>query len=637
MPKPLLLRRPSGLYARYWVPTALRLQVGSSYIVRSLGGLRGDAARLEAARLGYALAHEFATLKRRIKPRMTAPPSAMLGERIDVYLREHPSADRPLRLFLAWVGNKALVELSATDIDTVAGALHHWPKDAGRMALFKDASPHEVIARAKRARSEPISPQTWRKYLATVRAFGAWLIARGELDQTMDHAFYSWLGPRVRLRSSSAPVDVTAHSASYTVDTRLDGSMHIHADTEEDHQHVLDVLDRIQRPPSAASSGKAVRTLGEARDLFLVQFKEKNPAPATLHETVATLGLFLDIVGPGKPMNEVGVDEVDTLRAALALWPERARVRPEYKALSTRDIIKKAKRDKPRGIGMRTKDKHLDNVRKFFTWAMQRHEMTHNPLAGVRLQTKAQKATRTRRGFTVPELAALFSPHLRASHAATPSYFWLPVLALHTGARLRELAQLRVVDVHEVSGVWGVDINYHAGPLKNPQSQRFVPLASAVLALGFLDYVADVRASGFDRVFPDGSWSAKNGPGDKVSKWFNRAYTRTAGLVDPALVFHSFRHTFADTADGVGLTEAQIGALTGHQSATVLGQHYIRSKTMPVRRQHVDTIASQFALPALDTYAPGQFAAAFTELKKKQARTAAVTARVARQNKKINT
>ena len=87
----------------------------------------------------------------------------------------------------------------------------------------------------------------------------------------------------------------------------------------------------------------------------------------------------------------------------------------------------------------------------------------------------------------------------------------------------------------------------------------------------------------------------------------------------------------------MGLTEAQIGALTGHQSATVLGQHYIRSKTMPVRRQHVDTIASQFALPALDTYAPGQFAAAFTELKKKQARTAAVTARVARQNKKINT
>lgn len=56
MPKPFLLRRPSGLYARYWVPVPLREAVGSNTIVRSLGHLRGDAARLEAARLGYALA-----------------------------------------------------------------------------------------------------------------------------------------------------------------------------------------------------------------------------------------------------------------------------------------------------------------------------------------------------------------------------------------------------------------------------------------------------------------------------------------------------------------------------------------------------------------------------------------------------
>lgn len=40
MPEPLLLRCPSGLYARYWVPLALREVVGSKSIVRSLGSLR---------------------------------------------------------------------------------------------------------------------------------------------------------------------------------------------------------------------------------------------------------------------------------------------------------------------------------------------------------------------------------------------------------------------------------------------------------------------------------------------------------------------------------------------------------------------------------------------------------------------
>lgn len=522
MPKPLFLRRPSGLYARYWVPLGLRAAVGSNYIVRSLGGLRGDAARLEAARLGYALSQQFQACKAMAKKNKDGP--------VDLILVDHN---------------------------------------------------HQPIKKPKGRQPYP---------------------------------------------------DFIEHD--YQVDYRDDGSFSVSADGPEEHARALETLRLMRETPPLASSAKAARTLGEARDLFLVQFKEKNPAPATVHETVTTLGLFVDIVGADKPMNEVGVEEVDALRAALAVWPARARVRQEYKALSTRDIIKKAKKEKPPGINARTKDKHLDNVRKFFTWAVQRHEMTHNPLAGVRLQTKAQRATLTRRGFTGPELVALFAPNLRASHAGAPSFFWLPVLALHTGARLREVAQLRVVDVHEVGGVWGIDINYHAGPLKNTQSQRFIPLAAAVLALDFLDYVADVRSAGFDRVFPDGSWTAKNGPGDKVSKWFNRGYTRAAGLVDPALVFHSFRHTFADIADSVGLTEAQIGAITGHQSSTVLGKHYIRHKTVAVRRQHVDLITGQFTLPPLEGYRAGQFANVFAELKKKKARAEAVTARAARQSKK---
>ena len=59
MPKPLFLRRPSGLYARFLVPVDLRAEVGSRFLVRALPGLRGDAARLVAARLGLALSEAF--------------------------------------------------------------------------------------------------------------------------------------------------------------------------------------------------------------------------------------------------------------------------------------------------------------------------------------------------------------------------------------------------------------------------------------------------------------------------------------------------------------------------------------------------------------------------------------------------
>jgi hypothetical protein len=55
MPKPYFLPRPSGLYVRFRVPTDLCSAIGSRFILRSLRGLRGDAARLSAACLAVAL------------------------------------------------------------------------------------------------------------------------------------------------------------------------------------------------------------------------------------------------------------------------------------------------------------------------------------------------------------------------------------------------------------------------------------------------------------------------------------------------------------------------------------------------------------------------------------------------------
>ena len=63
MPKPLMLQRRSGLYVRFFVPKDLQPRVGSKYLVRSLQGVRADAARLMAAALGYALSKAFERLR----------------------------------------------------------------------------------------------------------------------------------------------------------------------------------------------------------------------------------------------------------------------------------------------------------------------------------------------------------------------------------------------------------------------------------------------------------------------------------------------------------------------------------------------------------------------------------------------
>lgn len=63
MPKPFLLPRRSGLYARFFVPTDLQGVVGSRYLVRPLHLPPSDAARLVAAYMGMALSNAFKALR----------------------------------------------------------------------------------------------------------------------------------------------------------------------------------------------------------------------------------------------------------------------------------------------------------------------------------------------------------------------------------------------------------------------------------------------------------------------------------------------------------------------------------------------------------------------------------------------
>jgi len=66
MPKPLLLARPAGLYARFFVPTVLRAMVGTRYLVRSPGLCRGDHAKLVAAMMGMVLCSAFDAMRKGI-------------------------------------------------------------------------------------------------------------------------------------------------------------------------------------------------------------------------------------------------------------------------------------------------------------------------------------------------------------------------------------------------------------------------------------------------------------------------------------------------------------------------------------------------------------------------------------------
>jgi len=409
--------------------------------------------------------------------------------------------------------------------------------------------------------------------------------------------------------------------------TVKDGRLSLKVDGAEDHALAMDALERIgmlsdfgifprrEEPAAAAAPSEPASTgpgLHASIDRFLKDFASKDRAAATVLETRHTLELFRDLTDD-VPLARFGVEHLDAFRDALSAWPARARVLPDFKGLSARAIIDKARTmDAPR-LNVRTIDKHLDRLRVFFNALVQRGELDRNPLSGFRLQTSADKYEPARRGFTRGELAVLFDPTRRAASAGDdPMFFWLPVLMLFTGARMNELVYLDVEDLADIEGVWGLHITKH---LKNAQSRRFVPLPQRVLDMGLREYAADIAAAGFSELFPGGSDTAKNGRGDKVSKWFNRTYLRNAcGIDDPEVCFQSFRNTLSTAADYCGISEAQMNPILGHGARTIQQKHYIDLASLPERQGRIEKLAGYLMTGSMAPYQAGQFSGYFDGL-----------------------
>ena len=418
----------------------------------------------------------------------------------------------------------------------------------------------------------------------------------------------------------------------YEID--VPGVVSVRADGPDDHKRALEALDRMRvvipgLPRFAMPAQKTGPMLHAAITGFLQRFRQTSRAPATLLETAHTLELFRDLVDD-VPLANVGNEQTDVFREAMSHWPARARVFPQFKNLSARAIVAKGKSmpEVPK-LQVRTVEKHLDRLRVFFNEAVKRRELAHNPLHGVRLQTTAAKYEPVRRAFRAHELLLVFDPARRAKLAHDPMYFWFPPLGLFLGGRLRELAELTVFGVEQLPeiNVWGLHI---LEGRKNSQSKRFVPLPDRVLAMGFLDYIEDVKAAGFEAAFPGGSVNAKNGAGDRVSRWFNRTYLdKACGLDDPQLCFHAFRNTQQTAADVLKISESQIAPISGHAPRSVQARHYIDPATVKARKKRLDRIANHYQLPPLAPYRRGQFDEYFAEVRANEKHTEAKAARAA--------
>jgi integrase len=280
-----------------------------------------------------------------------------------------------------------------------------------------------------------------------------------------------------------------------------------------------------------------------------------------------------DVLGAGLPVSSIRRDHCVQVLSFLQALPPNASKR--FPTLSLSEAKEKAKREGLRGMAPKTVGSYMQNLTAILNWA-------EADGWGCRVNAKGLVETREalvkRRGFEHDELKRVFAG-LKEYRKTQPTRFWVPALALFTGARAGEICQLRVEDVVEVGDVSCLNLTVFdatgrrvAGKrLKTPSSERYVPLHPELLAAGFLAFVEGRQADA--RLFPDLEPGPSGNYSHALSKWFG-GYLDRVGLSEPGLVFHSFRHGFRNACRDAEVgdeTAEALGGWAGINQATKYG------------------------------------------------------------------
>jgi integrase len=276
---------------------------------------------------------------------------------------------------------------------------------------------------------------------------------------------------------------------------------------------------------------------------------------------------------------------IDTHRAVASWFYERVGRKSVDKI--TREDVLAFKAKLLEGGQSATNIKHkLSRLRTLLQWAADNGQAATNAATGVTVKD-TQAAKNKRKPFDLPALNAIFASPVfangeRPTQGRGEAAYWIPLLAIFSGARMEELGQLRPSDVVSMSypdpaGAEQQGWFLHfvetdgdaATELKNAASERRVPVHPELERLGFIAFAKAAKDKGQERLFPLLTPGPYGNLTHKWGQWFGTYLRNTCGVTDRRMTFHSFRHTFTDYVRRPDIPEGIQRQLVGHSSKDV--------------------------------------------------------------------
>lgn len=328
-----------------------------------------------------------------------------------------------------------------------------------------------------------------------------------------------------------------------------------------------------QRRPEVAH----VASLNKLVDMYFDEAERGGQwAGKTKFEKTDHLDLLREIIGPEIDVRDISVTLAQEVKAVLLKYPRNRNKNPLTKGLALQDAISLAGTEK---INAQTINKYLQTYGTMFEWARKNGYVSENVFAGLTIRS-TKRAAIIRKPFSSDQIERIYRSIVanEGGNIRLPYQKWGPLIALYTGARLNEIAQIHLRDIATEDGVWYFDLNDDDGKrLKTDASRRRVPIHPKLIEIGLLDYVDGLRKRGDTKLFPSFTYCTKNGWGRALGRWFNDTFLPELGFKNESLVFHSLRHTVTNSLQRADVPQPIVQALIGHTRENMLGRHYSAS------------------------------------------------------------
>jgi integrase len=313
-------------------------------------------------------------------------------------------------------------------------------------------------------------------------------------------------------------------------------------------------VSAVALAPAAKSAGSTMLD-GELIDLWAA---ERKVSPKGIDKHKAVVRWFYDRVG------RLAVEDITVSHVI------------DFKNSMVRD-----------GVTAANANTKLSCLRTLLQYAKLNHKRLDNPATGISILDK-DAPRRRRKEWDVQHLHRLFASPVYASddrpkRGRGEAAYWMPLIALFSGARLEEIAQLRLADFRqetyygdadEECSAWVMDIT-HEEPQAEGESDlgtstktaagtRRVPIHPELLRLGLIRYVQDLRQAGDAKLFPKLTQNKYGKVGAKWGEWWTTYRRDVCGIITDGVVFHSFRHTFKYFARHVSIEDALQREIMGH-------------------------------------------------------------------------